>query len=56
MSEILNEDATAGGTSSGAIASVAIPLGKGEIVRRSVYGDDDPKKKSKKTQSEQFFA
>lgn len=48
INEILNEDATAGATSAGSIASVAMPLGSGEIIRRSVYGETTTKPKKKK--------
>lgn len=47
ISELLNEDATAGATSAGSIASVALPLGSGEIIRRSVYGEKKKKTKTK---------
>ena len=40
----INENATAGATSAGSIASIATPLGS-EVIRRSVY---DIKKKRKK--------
>jgi hypothetical protein len=45
INEIITEDATAGATASGNIASLAMPIGSGEIVRRSVYGDQKKKKK-----------
>lgn len=48
INEILSENATAGATSAGAIASVAMPLGSGEIIRRSVYGETPTKPKKKK--------
>lgn len=48
IDELLQENASAGATSAGAIASVAMPLGSGDVIRRSVYGDDTPKPKKKK--------
>lgn len=48
LSEIIQENATAGATSAGAIATVAMPLGTGDVVRRSVYGENPPKTKKKK--------
>lgn len=45
INEILNEDATAGATSAGNVASVAMPLGSGEVIRRSVYGEAKRRKK-----------
>lgn len=48
INEILNEDATVGATSAGSIASVAMPLASGDIIRRSVYGETPQKPKKKK--------
>ena len=48
INEIIQENATAGGTSAGSIATVAMPLGDGEVIRRSVYGENPPKTKKKK--------
>ncbi|MCK9529410.1 MAG: hypothetical protein M0R77_02405 [Gammaproteobacteria bacterium] len=48
INEIIQENASAGATASGAIASVAMPLGSGEVIRRSVYGENPPKPKKKK--------
>lgn len=49
--EEVSESATAGATGAGAVASVAMPLGTGDVVRRSVYGEQPKKSRKKKAKS-----
>lgn len=49
--ENVSESASAGATGAGAIASVASPLGSGETLRRSVYGEQPKKSRKKKAKS-----